>query len=104
MALPFAGKHCAIVGATGTIGFSMAKAFAAQGAVITLLGRSALSNRSKLEPELTPYQPSRHDAVQGDPASHRFIKLDVSAPDAIQSAFNPKAPDVSDTSCKDVDI
>ncbi|KAF4126341.1 3-oxoacyl-[acyl-carrier protein] reductase [Geosmithia morbida] len=48
-----AGKHCAIVGATGTIGTAIARAFASKGAVLSLLGRTALDMQSKMEPTLS---------------------------------------------------
>ena len=93
MALRFAGKHCAIVGATGIIGSSIAKAFASHGAVLSLLGRTAIDVRSRLEPQLTPYQPP--PGAQPDrPAQHRFIRLDVSSASGIQAVFAPKSQDV----------
>ena len=76
MASRLAGKHCAIIGATGIIGSSIAKAFAAQGAVLSLMGRTALDIRPQLESQLTKYQPPS-DAPPKRPAEHRFFKLDV---------------------------
>ncbi|KAH6606708.1 hypothetical protein Trco_005861 [Trichoderma cornu-damae] len=96
MALPFAGKHCAVVGATGVIGSSIAKAFAQQGAVISLLGRSAVDVRARLEPQLRPYsRPETDDtgaAAQKDiPSAHRFIRLDASNREEIKAVFNSRA-------------
>lgn len=86
--LRFAGKHCAIVGATGIIGVQIAKAFARHGAVVSLLGRTALQSRSKLERELAPFAyapptPPRPDT----PSAHRFIRLDVADPADIKNVF-----------------
>ncbi|TFA99451.1 3-oxoacyl reductase [Trichoderma ghanense] len=89
MALPLAGKHCAVVGATGTIGFSIAKAFAKQGAVLTLLARSAADARPRLEPQLRPYSLPGTDGV-GVPAAHRFIKLDVAKREDIKAVFGAR--------------
>ncbi|RFU81321.1 3-ketoacyl-acyl-carrier- reductase [Trichoderma arundinaceum] len=96
MALPFAGKHCVVVGATGVIGSSIAKAFAQQGAVISLLGRSAVDIRSRLEPQLRPYGLPETDsataAAQKDiPSAHRFIRLDASNREEIKTLFSPRA-------------
>jgi 3-oxoacyl-[acyl-carrier protein] reductase len=89
MALPFAGKHCAIVGATGTIGFSIAKSFASRGAVLSLLGRTAVDARPKLEPLLTPYQPP--PGTRADrPSAHRFIAVDARSQAGLKSAFAPE--------------
>lgn len=94
MALRFAGKHCAIVGATGTIGLRITKAFAQQGAVCSLLGRTAIEARSKLEPQLTPYAApqlrSQADAQDTLPRSHQFIRLDISKKDSIRDVFTPR--------------
>ncbi|KAL7822254.1 3-ketoacyl-reductase [Trichoderma gracile] len=91
MALPLAGKHCAVVGATGIIGFSIAKAFAQQGAVLTLLARSAAEARSRLEPQLRPYSLPGTDAGDvGVPAAHRFIPLDVGDRQSIKGAFGAR--------------
>ncbi|KAL6864175.1 3-ketoacyl-reductase [Trichoderma novae-zelandiae] len=91
MALPLAGKHCAVVGATGIIGFSIAKAFAQQGAVLSLLARSALDARARLEPQLRPYSLPGTDAEQlGVPAAHRFIRLDAADREAIGTVFGAR--------------
>ncbi|KAF4584377.1 3-ketoacyl-(acyl-carrier-protein) reductase [Ophiocordyceps camponoti-floridani] len=74
---PFHGLHCAVVGATGLIGSRIATAFASRGAAVTLLGRSALEARSRLEPDLPP------------PGPHRFIRLNVAEPDDIKAVFGP---------------
>lgn len=88
MPLPLAGKHCAIVGATGIIGSHIAKAFAHQGAVLSLLGRSALDVRPRLEKELTPYAASKD---YDGPAAHRFIRLDVKQRESIKEVFGARA-------------
>ncbi|GJN74476.1 3-ketoacyl-(acyl-carrier-protein) reductase [Purpureocillium lilacinum] len=94
--LRLAGKHCAVVGATGIIGAQIAKAFASHGAVVSLLGRSALQARPKLEAELAPYSPpspapssspDNAPAPSDVPAAHRFLRLDVSDPADIKSVF-----------------
>ncbi|VUC28617.1 unnamed protein product [Clonostachys rosea] len=84
MALPLAGKHCAIVGATGIIGTSIAKAFASHGAVLTLLSRSILDAQPSFEKELRKPQTSTADKP---PAIHRYIKLDVCQPDNVAATF-----------------
>ncbi|KAM4059142.1 enoyl-(Acyl carrier protein) reductase [Hirsutella rhossiliensis] len=85
--LRLAGLHCAIVGGTGVIGASIAKAFAHQGAAVTILGRRALQLRPQLEPELPPCEPD--SAQPGTPSSHRFICLDVGDHADIKSIFAP---------------
>ncbi|KAH7156942.1 3-ketoacyl-reductase [Dactylonectria macrodidyma] len=94
--MALAGKHCAVVGATGIIGSHIARAFAGQGAVISLLGRSVVESRSRLEPLLAPYRPppssSSPEAVQSRsnssvPSQHRFIRLDVSQGENIKDIF-----------------
>ncbi|KAF7543047.1 hypothetical protein G7Z17_g11063 [Cylindrodendrum hubeiense] len=94
--MALAGKHCAVVGATGIIGSHIASAFARQGAVLSLLGRSVVESRPKLEPLLAPYLPppalSSPDAVQGRsnngiPSEHRFIRLDISQRESIKDIF-----------------
>ncbi|PHH88899.1 hypothetical protein CDD83_6911 [Cordyceps sp. RAO-2017] len=87
--LRLAGQHCAVVGATGTIGAHIACAFARHGAVLSLLGRSALDARPRLEPELAASAPT--DA----PPAHRFLRLDVSDPASIKHVFGPPAPDAT---------
>ena len=88
-----AGKHCVVVGATGIIGSHIAQAFAHQGAVVSLLGRSALQARPKLEPQLTPYTAAAAaaPAPADSPASHRFIRLDVQNPASIKEVFGSRA-------------
>lgn len=88
MALPLAGKHCVVVGATGVIGFSIAKAFSHQGAVISLLGRSVLDARPRLEPQLRPYSLPGTDA--DTPSAHQFIRLDASNRDEIKAVFSSR--------------
>ncbi|KAG5983037.1 hypothetical protein E4U55_000933 [Claviceps digitariae] len=85
--LGLAGKHAVVVGATGVIGIHIARAFAAQGAVVSLLGRSAVEQRPKLEPELIPY---RKVAPSSDgPSAHEFIRLDIVNPASIKDVFGP---------------
>lgn len=98
MALQFAGRHCVVVGATGVIGSSIAKAFAQHGAVVSLLGRSAVQVRHKLEPQLRPYSlPETGDgtgnaaASDGIPSVHRFIRLDASNKEEIKALFSSRA-------------
>ncbi|KAL7959740.1 3-ketoacyl-reductase [Trichoderma compactum] len=88
MALPLAGKHCVVVGATGVIGFSIAKAFSHQGAVISLLGRSVLDARPRLEPQLRPYSLPGTDA--DTPSAHQFIRLNASNRDEIKAVFSSR--------------
>jgi 3-oxoacyl-[acyl-carrier protein] reductase len=89
MALSLAGKHCAVVGATGVIGSSIAKAFASQGAVLTLLSRSILKAQPTFEADLARY--TRPETSPLDrPDAHRFIPVDVSQPDNIKSVFSSK--------------
>lgn len=84
MAAKLAGKHAVVVGATGVIGSHIARTFAAHGAVVSLLGRTALQARPHLEPQLDPYRgPSAPDT----PASHRFIPLDVTDTPSIKEVF-----------------
>ncbi|UNI19921.1 3-oxoacyl-[acyl-carrier-protein] reductase [Purpureocillium takamizusanense] len=102
--LSLAGKHCAVVGGTGHIGFHIAKAFASRGAVVTVLGRSALEARPKLEPKLVPYSPPppapssddapapRSSPPEPLPASHRFLRLDLSDPANIKTVFYENNP------------
>ncbi|KAF5018036.1 hypothetical protein F66182_10010 [Fusarium sp. NRRL 66182] len=82
--LPLAGKHCAVVGATGVIGARVAAAFSSRGAVLSLLGRSVLDARPRLEPLLTPYA-SESDS---SPSQHRFIRLDVAEHESIKGVFD----------------
>ncbi|KEY64504.1 hypothetical protein S7711_07251 [Stachybotrys chartarum IBT 7711] len=90
MALLFAGKHCAIVGATGIIGSSIAKAFASQGAVLSVLGRTALQVQPQLQRELRPPQQGQ----DGTPSAHQFICLDVSSTQSIKDAFSAQTSGV----------
>jgi 3-oxoacyl-[acyl-carrier protein] reductase len=95
MALRLAGKHAVVVGATGTIGTHIAQAFAAQGAVVSLLGRTALEARAKLEPRLTPYTPSHGETRSPEaPASHRFIRLDVADRASIKDVFGGRVSNI----------
>ncbi|CEJ79952.1 hypothetical protein VHEMI00162 [[Torrubiella] hemipterigena] len=91
MALRFAGKHCAVVGGTGIIGSHIAKAFAANGAVVSVLGRSAVDMRPALESRLQPYKPpiEATSSTKG-PNSHQFIRIDVSDAANIKSVFSSR--------------
>lgn len=92
MALRFAGKHCAVVGATGVIGSHIARAFAANGAVVTSLGRSAVDMRSALESKMTPYTaPAEANSNGKAPTSHRFIKLDLTDSTNIKNTFSSRS-------------
>jgi 3-oxoacyl-[acyl-carrier protein] reductase len=88
--LPFAGKHCAIIGATGIIGSAVAQAFARQGAVLSLLGRSAVESRARLEQGLPAYS-SPPSPPSHLPSGHQFIRLDVAQRDSIKGVFGSRA-------------
>lgn len=106
--LSLAGKHCAIVGATGILGASIAKAFANQGAVLTLLSRTILDARPRFEPELRRFEAPPDHPWQTRPGHHRFLPLDVSSPQDIQSVFkhamDTETKRVSETTVGPVDI
>jgi 3-oxoacyl-[acyl-carrier protein] reductase len=106
--LSLAGKHCAIVGATGILGASIAKAFANQGAVLTLLSRTILDARPRFEPELRRFEAPPDHPWQARPGHHRFLPLDVSSPQNIQSVFkhgvDTETKRVSETTVGPVDI
>ncbi|KAK0389804.1 hypothetical protein NLU13_3377 [Sarocladium strictum] len=89
-----AGKHCAIVGATGVIGSAIAQTFAHQGAVLSLISRSALDNRARIEKSLKA--PSASDSTDGSavPRAHRFFNVDVADREAVRAAFYAKRGDV----------
>ncbi|KAM0664729.1 hypothetical protein ACQRIU_006587 [Beauveria bassiana] len=94
MALRFAGKHAAVVGATGVIGSHIAAAFARQGASVTLLGRSALTQRARLEAQLAAAAPADSTTASSSsspPRAHHFIKLDVSDAASIKAVFAGRA-------------
>ncbi|KAG6029056.1 hypothetical protein E4U41_000481 [Claviceps citrina] len=86
--LLLSGKHAVVVGATGTIGSHIARAFAAHGAVVSLLGRSALQARASLEPQLTPFSKASSASSDG-PRAHQFIRLDVADKASIEHVFGP---------------
>ncbi|KAL7973940.1 3-ketoacyl-reductase [Trichoderma sp. SZMC 28014] len=97
MVLQFAGRHCVVVGATGVIGSSIARAFAQHGAVVSLLGRSAVQVRHTLESQLRPYSlpetgngTANAAAADGIPSAHRFIRLDVSNREEIKALFSSR--------------
>ncbi|KAJ4255572.1 hypothetical protein NW762_009569 [Fusarium torreyae] len=92
MSISLAGKHCAVVGATGTIGFSIASAFASRGAVVTVLGRSAETAQPKLEPLLKPYVPDKNQPKDHNPFQHRFIRFDVMNHGSIKGTFGSTGP------------
>ncbi|KAM3514331.1 hypothetical protein MY11210_002006 [Beauveria gryllotalpidicola] len=87
MALRFAGKHAAVVGATGVIGSHVAAAFARHGAAVTLLGRSALTQRARLEAHLPAPAPADPTTTSSSPRAHHFLKLDVSDAASIKDVF-----------------
>lgn len=88
MSIRFAGKHCAVVGATGIIGSQIAKAFASQGAVVSLLGRSVIQQRDKLQAQLQPFTPPTDlTSTKNLPTAHQFIRLDVSDAANIKETF-----------------
>ena len=91
-----AGKHCAIVGATGVIGASIARTFANNGAVLSLISRSALTNRDRLAKDLSPPKasvPSENNTSPALPQSHRFFNVDVADKGAVKAAFYTKRGD-----------
>ncbi|KAL2214100.1 3-ketoacyl-reductase, partial [Sarocladium strictum] len=90
-----AGKHCAIVGATGVIGSAIAQTFSHQGAVLSLISRTALDNRAKIEANLKAPSPAKDGGSSAVPSAHRFFNVDVANRDAVQAAFYSKRGDVS---------
>lgn len=97
MAASLAGKHCAIVGGTGVIGASIARAFAWRGAVTSVLGRRALQLRDEIEPLLRPYEPLpplSPSHPRPELSRHRFIKLDVSQRESIKNVFASEITEV----------
>ncbi|KAG5987916.1 hypothetical protein E4U43_004907 [Claviceps pusilla] len=97
-----AGKHAVIVGATGIIGIQIARAFAAHGAVVSLLGRSAVKARPKLEPQLTAFQAG--SASPDRPSAHQFIRLDVADSASIKDVFGPPGRQEGGASVGPMDI
>lgn len=91
MALPFTGKHCAIVGATGIIGSSIARAFASKGAVLTLLSRS-VQQQPRLQDQFPSYQPPA-EASKHLPREHRSIPLDILHTKSIGDVFAKAVPE-----------
>ncbi|KOS22637.1 Carbonyl reductase family member 4 [Escovopsis weberi] len=95
-----AGKHCAIVGATGGIGFAIAKAFANHGAVVSILGRSALEAQPRLQPQLPPVPAAAPAPLVPEggtsarsahvPPAHRFLRLDVADAEDIKTTFSSR--------------
>ncbi|KAG5925225.1 hypothetical protein E4U61_000002 [Claviceps capensis] len=97
-----AGKHTVVLGATGIIGSHIARAFASHGAVVTLLGRSAVQARAKLEPQMQAYR--RGSADTEGPSAHRFIRLDVADRPSIKDVFGPRAAEDGSPSVGAMDI
>ncbi|KAG5967385.1 hypothetical protein E4U30_002373 [Claviceps sp. LM220 group G6] len=97
-----AGKHAVVLGATGIIGSHIARAFASHGAVVTLLGRSAVQARAKLEPQMQAYR-GDSSATEG-PSAHRFIRLDVADRPSIKDVFGPMAAEDGSPSVGAMDI
>lgn len=94
MALRFAGKHAAVVGATGVIGSHVAQAFARHGAVVSLLARTAVDQRERLQRQLQPppeSPPQAPDSKASIPRDHQFLKLDVSDAASIKGVFAGRA-------------
>jgi 3-oxoacyl-[acyl-carrier protein] reductase len=93
MSYSLRGKHCIVTGATGSIGFRIAAAFAEQGSVVSLVSRSAPDARAKLEPQLVPYKPDpdTYDPEDPPPSAHRFLHLDGTRPVAFQGFFGATA-------------
>ncbi|KJZ80253.1 hypothetical protein HIM_00103 [Hirsutella minnesotensis 3608] len=93
--LRFAGMHCAVVGGTGRIGGFIAKAFAHQGASVTVLGRTASQRQPYMERELCP--PEADQEHQARPRlPHRFINLDVGDHEGIKRILgSPSRPGAS---------
>ncbi|KAH8175566.1 enoyl-(Acyl carrier protein) reductase domain-containing protein [Sarocladium implicatum] len=96
--ISLAGKHCAIVGATGVIGASIARTFSQNGAVLSLISRSALTKKDSLEKDLVPpntLASSTSNSFSPLPRSHRFFNVDVADRAAVKAAFYTKRGDVS---------
>lgn len=93
-----AGKHCAIVGATGVIGSAIAQTFSHQGAVLSLISRTALDNRARIEANLKAPVSAKDGGSSPVPSAHRFFNVDVANRDAVQAVFYTKRGDV--VSCK----
>ncbi|KAI6762863.1 hypothetical protein HG530_008843 [Fusarium avenaceum] len=93
MSYSLRGKHCIVTGATGSIGFRIAAAFAEQGSVVSLVSRSAPDARAKLEPQLVPFKPDpdTYDPEDPPPSAHRFLHLDGTRPVAFQGFFGATA-------------
>ena len=95
----FSGKHVAIVGATGAIGSAIARAFAAQGAVITVFGRAPkpgpqgvdLYQAKMQQVGLSAYKPQklqqdgngRKKELGENPSGHQFVPLDILSNESI---------------------
>lgn len=88
-----AGKHAAIVGGTGAIGFPIARLFASHGARLTILSRSALSKEPQLRPSLVSFKGAGNPGTQAGESEHRFINLDVGDPADIKSKLRGKDPE-----------
>ncbi|WQF82436.1 Putative short-chain dehydrogenase/reductase SDR, NAD(P)-binding domain superfamily [Colletotrichum destructivum] len=87
--LPLRARHCLITGAYGGIGAAIATRFAAEGALVTLLGRKEDKLRD-LCARLTPFPDSRlaplsaatatsSPHVREDKPAHSYAVMDVSA-------------------------
>ncbi|KAK1983018.1 gluconate 5-dehydrogenase [Colletotrichum cereale] len=83
--LPLRARHCLITGAYGGIGAAIAARFAAEGALVTLLGRKEDKLRD-LCARLPPFRDSRlapltasSPPVNGERPAHSYAVMDVSA-------------------------
>lgn len=103
MSLRFAGKHAAVVGATGVIGSRIAQAFARHGASVSLLGRSALAQRARLEAQLASSSPT-DSSSSSHVQQHQFIKLDVSDARSIKDVFGGRGAEEGQQAVGPVDV
>lgn len=79
--LPLRGKHCLITGASSGIGAAISRRFAAEGAVVTLIGRD-LGRLTSVKDSLAPSVPL---SGTDKPLAHRFHQADVSRADDVKS-------------------
>ncbi|KAK1596641.1 short chain dehydrogenase [Colletotrichum navitas] len=86
--IPLRARHCLITGAYGGIGAAIAARFAAEGALVTLLGRKEDKLRDLCD-RLPPFQDSRlapltaaaasSTSANGERPTHSYAVMDVSA-------------------------
>jgi NAD(P)-dependent dehydrogenase (short-subunit alcohol dehydrogenase family) len=102
--LPLKGRHCIITGAYGGIGAAIAKRFAAEGALLSLIGRKPPALQSLCE-ELPPYKhprilhfdnpddinlivnESKSAADDADLLTHGWYEADVRDPTRVQGVL-----------------